>query len=68
VQHPDDPAEWERLDVPARAGDEFTRFDECAVLDFLRAIGVDVGLEQDYVTFRAEIWRSFRPSFDAGAR
>jgi hypothetical protein len=33
------------LDVPARQGDEFHRFDECAVLDFLRLLGVRVELQ-----------------------
>jgi hypothetical protein len=37
-------AEYARLNVKARPGDEFTRFDECAVLDFLRLLGVDVQL------------------------
>ena len=46
-------AEWlatrARLDVKARPGDEFTRFDECAVLDFVRLLGVDVQLRPDPV-------------------
>ncbi len=33
-----------RLNVKARPGDEFGRFDECAVLDFLRLLRVDVQL------------------------
>jgi hypothetical protein len=48
------------LDVKARPGDEFTRFAECAVLDFLRAIGVSVELEDHYVTFSGDVWGSFR--------
>jgi hypothetical protein len=47
----------------ARPGDEFTRWEECAVLDFLRALEIDVALEGLSVEFRAPIWRSFRPSF-----
>jgi hypothetical protein len=47
----------------ARPGDEFTRWDECAALDFLRAIDIDVRLEGYSVEFGAPIWRSFRPSF-----
>lgn len=43
----------ERLDVPARTGDEFTRFSECAVLDFLRMLGVGVVLRSSRVTFTA---------------
>ena len=47
----------------ARPGDEFTRWEEAAVLDFLRALGVDVTLTGYSVEFAAPIWRSFRPSF-----
>ena len=47
----------------ARPGDEFTRWDECAALDFLRAIEIDVRLEGYSVECGAPIWRSFRPSF-----
>ena len=42
-QNWDDPAERQRLDVPARPGDEFRRFDECSVIDFLRLLGLKVG-------------------------
>jgi|KBSMisStaDraftv2_1062788.scaffolds.fasta_scaffold219329_2 hypothetical protein len=49
-------------DERARPGDEFTRWDECAVLDFLRAIGIDVGLVGYCVEFSAPVWRSFRAS------
>lgn len=41
--------EWKRLDVPVRLGDEFTRFDECAVLDFLRLLRVRVELRQERI-------------------
>jgi hypothetical protein len=50
----------------ARPGDEFTRWEECAVLDFLRAIDVDVRLDGYSVEFAAPVWRSFRPSFLTG--
>ena len=46
------------MDVPARPGDEFRRFDECAVLDFLRMLGVDIQLRDHYVTLRAARFRS----------
>ena len=37
-------AERERLNVPVRPGDRFTRFAECAVVDFLRFLCVRVEL------------------------
>jgi len=52
-----------RAEERARPGDEFTRWDECAVLDFLRALEVDVALVGYAVEFASPIWRSFRPSF-----
>jgi hypothetical protein len=52
----------------ARPSDEFTRWDECAVLDFLRTIGVDVALAGYAVEFAAPVWRSFRPAFGDGGR
>jgi hypothetical protein len=58
-------AQRDALDVAARAGDEFTRFSECAVLDFLRMLGIRVELRTRpgevtrYVTFVAPVWRSF---------
>ena len=58
-----DQADWRELDLPARSGDEFGRFHECAVVDFLRAIGVQVEVSQGYVRMRSEVWRSFRPRF-----
>ncbi len=62
VQQPDvseSVAEYDRLDIRARPGDEFTRFDECAVLDFLRLLGVAVELRDHYVTLLSPIWRAF---------
>lgn len=66
VQLPDmsiSDAEYERLDVPARAGDEFTRFAECSVLDFLRLLGIAVKLSNEYptryVTLPTPKWRAF---------
>jgi hypothetical protein len=53
----------QRIHERARPTDEFTRWEECAVLDFLRAIEVDVALAGYQVEFPAPIWRSFRPSF-----
>jgi hypothetical protein len=47
----------------ARPSDEFTRWEECAALDFLRAIGIDVTLAGYSVEFAAPVWRSFRPAF-----
>jgi len=60
------PARATRANERARPGDEFTRWEECAVLDFLRAIDVDVRLAGYSVEFSAPIWRSFRPSFLTG--
>ena len=37
--------------------------DDRTVLDFLRAIAIDVAMVNERVTFPAPIWRSFRPSF-----
>ena len=47
----------------ARPSDEFTRWEECAALDFLRAIEIDVALAGYSVEFAAPVWRSFRPAF-----
>lgn len=52
--------EKKRLDVRVRPADEFTRFDECAVLDFLRFLGVRVELRNGYVTLLAPKLRSFK--------
>jgi hypothetical protein len=52
-----------RANERARPTDEFTRWEEAAVLDFLRAIEIDVSLTGYSVEFAAPIWRSFRPSF-----
>jgi hypothetical protein len=46
------------MNVPARFGDEFCRFDECAVLDFLRMLGVRVGLQDGYVRQQSPLYRS----------
>jgi hypothetical protein len=51
--------EWTRLDVPAQPSDVYSRFDECAVLDFLRQLGIRVEIRDGYVTFLAREWRSF---------
>lgn len=52
-------ADQKRLNAPARPGDEFRRFDECAALDFLRFLGVRVELRDRYVTLPAPEFRSF---------
>lgn len=51
------------MGVPARPGDEFRRFDECAVLDFLRMLGVRVGLQDEYLREQGPLYQSaFRRS------
>lgn len=48
------------MDVPARPGDEFRRFGECAVLDFLRMLSVRVGLQDGYVQVQGQLyWSAF---------
>jgi hypothetical protein len=46
------------MDVPARLGDKFRRFDECSVLDFLRMLGVAVELCDGYVKVQSPVYRS----------
>jgi hypothetical protein len=46
------------MDVPARPGDEFRRFDECAVLDFLRMLGIPTEIRDHYVRLKAPLFRS----------
>ena len=47
---------WEhRAELNAHGGkvyptDEFQRYEACAVIDFLRALGIHVGLRDNYVT------------------
>jgi len=64
VQQPEDSIEYERLNVPAHRGDQFNRFDECAVLDFLRFLGLRIELRNytnwSYVAPLAPVWRSFK--------
>jgi hypothetical protein len=48
----------EGMDVPARLGDEFRRFDECAVLDFLRMLGVATEIRDHCVRLKAPLFRS----------
>lgn len=56
------PAQWQamrdRLDVRARPGDEFTRFDDCAILDFLRLLRVGVELRPMPQTPDRPMWRA----------
>ena len=46
------------MDVPARPGDEYRRFDECAVLDFLRMIGIPTEIRENDVRLKAPLFRS----------
>ncbi len=46
------------INVPARPGDEFRRFEECAVLDFLRMLGVRVALQGGAVRVDGSVYRS----------
>ena len=55
----EDYAAHRRLDVPARPGDEFRRFDGCALLDFWGLLGIAVDIRDDYVTAPTPIWRAF---------
>jgi hypothetical protein len=48
----------EGANILARSGDEFRRFDECAVLDFLRMLGVRIQLEDDYVKLQSPLFKS----------
>jgi hypothetical protein len=61
-EHPD-PREYlaqlRRRNAPARAGDEFPRFHEMAVLDFLRLIGVRVERRGAEAHLAAPLFRSF---------
>jgi hypothetical protein len=53
---------WERkesLDVPPRPGDECNRFNECAVINLLRLLGIQVELQNGYVTLLTPKYRSF---------
>jgi hypothetical protein len=45
--------------VPARSGDQYRRGDECAVVDFLRMLGVRIEVQASYVTPLAPLWRAF---------
>jgi hypothetical protein len=46
------------MDVPARPGDQNRRFNGCAVLDFLRMLGVRVEVVDGYVTLQSQVFRS----------
>jgi hypothetical protein len=51
---------WEKkTDVPPRPGDEYTRFAECSVLNFLRMLGIMVAVRNRYVELDAPPYRSF---------
>ncbi len=47
------------LDVLPRPGDQYTRFDPCAVLNFLRVLGIQVEVRGNYVTLLTPEYRSF---------
>lgn len=51
--------EYNKLDVMPRRGDEFTRWDECSLLNFQRLLGIRVELRDHYVKYLAPIWKSF---------
>ena len=57
VQKPDWPTP-ESINVPARPGDEFRRFDECAVLDFVRMLRVPVDIVSSVVRLKAPLLKS----------
>jgi hypothetical protein len=42
----------------ARPGDDYNRFDECAILDFLGLLGVQLSVENDYVQLASPRYRS----------
>lgn len=48
-----------RLDIRVQPQDEFTRFEECAILNFLRLLRVKVEVRSGMVTFLAPVWRTF---------
>jgi hypothetical protein len=39
-------------------GNDFSRFDGCAALDFMRTLGVRVALQQGAVQFESPVFRS----------
>ena len=43
------------LDIPVRESDEFTRFDQCAILDFLGFLGIRIKLHDDYIKLKSDI-------------
>ncbi|MEW6278708.1 MAG: hypothetical protein AB1758_08815, partial [Candidatus Eremiobacterota bacterium] len=59
VQTPSTEEEFEQLDVPVHADDEFTRFSQGAVLDFARALGVPLAVEGSRVVHQAPRFREF---------
>lgn len=48
-----------RLNVPAKEGNQFGRFDECAVLDFLSLLGVSWEMKANHIDFPAPWHRTF---------
>jgi|GEM_PF-6378506 len=55
-------------DVMAQPNDEFSPFDSCFVLDFMRYLGVKVELQNNHITFlsskRKTFWISERNTFE----
>lgn len=52
-------AEYKRLNIRVAPDDEFCRFDECAILNFLHLLKIGVKLQSGHVEFEAPIWKSF---------
>lgn len=55
----EDLLEFARLNVKARPGDEFTRFSECSVIDFLRLLRVPARLRNQCVEIDAPVMSEF---------
>jgi hypothetical protein len=51
--------EYKRLNVRVKPDDQFCRFDECAILNFIRLLKMRIQLLDDRVEFDAPIWKSF---------
>ncbi|MEM1416563.1 MAG: hypothetical protein AAGH15_16750 [Myxococcota bacterium] len=60
-EHGYDHSPWSELDGPALPGDQFSRWDGRAVMDFVRALGVPGDSSRPTFRIGGPIWRSFRP-------
>jgi hypothetical protein len=49
----------DKLNIPPRPSDEYSRFSELAVLNFLRLLGIRIGVVDKYVVPQTAIWREF---------